>query len=115
MARIKLTIYEILGDYTKPFDSAQEVQAMANDIDALAGKSGSTELTAQQVMKTLGLNHMQEFRQLSAHGLKLYPSNGTWCIDSLDFRRWAMEIVERLRTKPWHDPMVEHQSKPGLF
>lgn len=75
----KTTIGEALSPYCNPFTAAQCLQAYANALDKTAGKYGSTELTARQCLKLLGLSGIVEF------------------LDTRNFRKWVNEQVQNCR------------------
>lgn len=93
----KTTIGEALSPYCDPFTAAQCLQAYANALDKTAGKYGSTELTARQCLKPLGLSGIVEFLSLRDRGLLLYQHDGSWCLDTRNFRKWVDEQVQNCR------------------
>lgn len=100
MAKTKTTILEALGPWGDPWDKAQAIQWFANEMDKLAGRVGSTQLTAWQCLKTLGLNNEMEFRDLKRFGLDVRRIEGQWCVDVRDFRRWCDRKVMEFKRQP---------------
>jgi hypothetical protein len=98
----KPNIYEALSPYADPIDAALSLQALANAIDKAARRCGSTELTAREVLKPLGLSTPIELQGLKAHGLAVYRRGTAWCIDSRTFRRWTETVIAQLKRKPVH-------------
>lgn len=76
-----------------PQDRALLLPGMADQVDALASKFGSTELELFQCVKALGMSVM-ELRCLKPSGFPCYRSEGRWCVDSRSFRTWAVGLAK---------------------
>lgn len=70
-----------------PTDRALLLPGLANQVDALASRFGSTELELFQCVRVLG--PVMELRTLRGEGFPCYRSEGRWCVDSRSFRTWV--------------------------
>ncbi|PLS24351.1 hypothetical protein BLI708_06625 [Bifidobacterium imperatoris] len=93
-------LFEYLTDLCDPWDAAEYLRWFADRVDEQAGKLGITELQYFQVAGVLGVDTLVEFRDLARFGLRIYRREGTWYVDSRDFRKWALARSERLSRKP---------------
>lgn len=99
MSMRKTTLAEALSPYTDPFTAAQALRNIADDLDRVAGRIGSTELAAFQCVKPLGLGTPTELHSLTSLGLNVSKKGATWFIDTRDFRKWANRQIDVLNVK----------------
>lgn len=97
--RVKVTLGEALSPYTRPVTAVRALMVLADRIDKAASRCGSTELTARECLRPLGLSNVIEVRALHSEGLNVYRRGGTWCLDSRQFRRWVDDRIAKLQGK----------------
>lgn len=100
----KTTLSEALSPYMDPFSAVQALMDLANRIDKAASRCGSTELTARECLRPLGLGTVLDLRGLQAQGLVVYQRGDTWYIDSRMFRRWVEGQIAKLKDKHASQP-----------
>ncbi|WEV67959.1 hypothetical protein OZX72_02960 [Bifidobacterium sp. ESL0769] len=100
MKKVKPTVMEALSPWGDPWDKAQTLQYLANELDKVAGRVGSTELTSFQANPTLGLSNVWELRDLKRYGLDVYCTGADWCVDTRKFREWCNRKIEVLKKTP---------------
>ncbi|MCT6873512.1 MAG: hypothetical protein M3Z43_00520 [Bifidobacterium sp.] len=100
----KVTIGEALSPYSQPVNTVHSLMVLADRIDKAASRCGSTELTARECFRPLGLNTVIEFRGLQAEGLMVYRRGENWCLDSRQFRRWVNDRVAEIQGKTSNQP-----------
>lgn len=112
--RTKATISEALSPYAKPTDCVMILQAIANDVDALAGRVGSTDLEWWQLAKPLGLHTRAEVMSLRGKGLNVRTFGERTLIDTRDYRRWTEAMCAEQSRRTWREPR-QTQSMRQLF
>ena len=100
----KVTIGEALSPYSQPVNTVHSLMVLADRIDKAASRCGSTELTARECFRPLGLNTVIEFRGLQAEGLMVYRRGENWCLDSRQFRRWVNDRVAEIQGETSNQP-----------
>lgn len=92
-----------LSRYTRPTDAIMILQGLANALDKVASKYGSTQLNAVQCVKPLGLPTPTALASLYLEGVPVARNMGTWVLDSRDFRRWVDQKCKELAIKPYRE------------
>lgn len=88
MSRHGVSLAEALS-MPDAFDRSQALAHMADLVDEVASKSGSTELQLWQVQRVLGASNLMELLCLRSQGFQCYRRDGVWYMDSRSFRRFA--------------------------
>lgn len=99
----KLNIGYALSNYTRPTDAILILQGLANAVDEVASRYGTTQLTAEQCVKPLGLPTPTALASLYLQHVPVRRSMGTWVLGSRDFRRWVDQKCKELAVKPYKE------------
>ncbi|MBW3083797.1 hypothetical protein, partial [Bifidobacterium phasiani] len=101
--------------WADPVDAILLLQGFRQAVDAVASRTGCTELADYQLKGALGLSHGYELAQLKSKGLLVHRRDGHYVCDTRDFARWVAQQCDRLRAMPRRERSAQPVGSQGTL